>query len=236
MLVLFLLFVGSSACYFRVFSANGSQSWCLDEECARHVDLLGLEPLNCRTSFLSLRFSSSRTYERFLRSTRSLSPLFATGRPTFERLLQVELLAPLEDDRIFDVEQLKFLADVPPSNIDTYELIFPELHVPIVLDEELFFNTTQHAFDTLRLIFNCTANDTVEWELVQSIGSLPDSPCPQRIVLGKKRIDDRLPIVTVGCIAFACLIITVMVGLVLVYSLTNTNDISTSRIELIERF
>ncbi|UJR17855.1 hypothetical protein I4U23_004754 [Adineta vaga] len=236
-----------SLCYFRIFLSNGTQAWCLDEECFNHLDLISIENFQCRTNFLSLRFSSYSTYSTFLRST-SLSSFFSLNRSNLERLLQIEFLSPLENiNQPFQLDELKLLSYSIPSNIDTYELIFHGNLIKnpsqLLFDEEIFLSKEQKYIDTLRLIFNCTSNERVEWELVKSIQSIPNSPCPQQIILKQNSDQNQIYIIIVtSCIAFLSIIIIIMIGLVLFYNFYFNNDqikqrlISDSSISMIERF
>ncbi|CAF4409425.1 unnamed protein product, partial [Rotaria sp. Silwood2] len=78
-------------CYFNVFYSNGSQYNCLDEDCYKYIDIVSLEDQQCRTNYISLKFSSYLTYKNFLEITSLKTPLasfFCNGRPNLERLLQ----------------------------------------------------------------------------------------------------------------------------------------------------
>jgi len=170
-------------CYFTVFYSNGSRSWCLDEECSDHIDIISLEDRQCQTNYLSLKFSSYLKYLNIL-SRIPLSSFFSFGRPKSERLLQIEFLSPLNNDNPFKIDQLRLLSN-SLSNIDTYEFIFNgniSINNSILfIDKQMFISNEQIYIDTLRLIFNCSNSQRVEWELIKSIQSLPDSPCPQQI-------------------------------------------------------
>jgi len=173
-------------CYFTVKYSNGSTYRCLDEECSiDHIDIISLEANQCRTNYLSLKYSSYSSYSKFLVSNPSyLSSYFSLARPNLERLLQIEFLSPLENNSPFEINELSLLTN-STSNIDTYELIFhgniSKTNSIIFISKDLFLNNKQEFIDTLRLIFNCTNEQRVEWELVKSISSLPESPCPQQI-------------------------------------------------------
>jgi hypothetical protein len=174
-------------CYFTVLYSNGSRSWCLDEECYNHVDIISIEDRQCRTNYLSLKFSSYSKYLKLLHSSSSRIPLssfFSLARLNIERLLQIEFLSPLDNDNPFKIDQFRLLTG-PRSNIDTYELIFngnlAKDNVILYIDRDMFMSNEQQYIDTLRLIFNCTNSQRVEWELIKSIEILPDSPCPQQI-------------------------------------------------------
>jgi len=197
-LLLFIEFVRLSSsnehvnCYFTVLYSNGSRSWCLDEECSNHIDIISLEDRQCRTNYLSLKFSSYSKYFDVLVLSSSRIPLssfFSSGRPDIERLLQIEFLTPFNNDNPFKLDQFRLLTG-SISNIDTYELVFngniAKNNLTLFIDRDIFMSDEQHFIDTLRLIFNCTKSERVEWELVKSIESLPDSPCPQQIDFLKK--------------------------------------------------
>jgi hypothetical protein len=104
--------------------------------------------------------------------------------PNAERLLQIEFLSPLENNSPFELNQLNLLTN-STSNIDTYELIFngniSKDNSILFIDKDLFMSDEQVFIDTLRLTFNCTNKQRVEWELIKSISNLPQSPCPQQI-------------------------------------------------------
>ncbi|CAF1330474.1 unnamed protein product [Adineta ricciae] len=234
-------------CYFRVQNSDGSQSWCLDEDCYKYLDVVSIDDNHCETNFLSLRFSSYSTYFTFLRSTstkKSLSSYFSRKQTNAERLLQIEFLSSLKDDQIFHLNELKLLSNSTPSNIDTYELVFPgnliENDSPMIFDEQIFLSEQQQYIDTIRLIFNCSANERVEWELVKSIQSVSYSPCPQQIRLKQENNHDQIyVIILTSCIAFFSVIIIGIIGLILFHTFYVKNNqrlISVSSISLIERF
>jgi hypothetical protein len=176
-------------CYFTVFYSNGSRSWCLDEECSNHIDIISLEDRQCRTNYLSLKFSSYLKYSNIL-SRISFSSFFSFGRPEYERLLQIEFLSSFDNDNPFKIDQLRLLTS-SVSNIDTYEFVFngniSKTNSILFIDREMFISDEQQYIDTLRLIFNCSNSQRVEWELIKSIQSLPDSPCPQQINFSKNK-------------------------------------------------
>jgi hypothetical protein len=179
-----------SNCYFTVKYSNGSSYRCLDEECSiDHLDIISLENNQCRTDYLSLKYSSYSKYSEILLSNSSLSSFFSLARPNLERLLQIELLSPLENNSPFELNQLSLLTN-STSNIDTYELVFngniAKDNLILYIDKDLFLSAEQEFIDTLRLIFNCTNKKRVEWELIKSISSLPQSPCPQQIRFKEK--------------------------------------------------
>ena len=187
LLVLFRLSMGNenSHCYLIVHYSNGSSYRCLDEECSiDHVDLVTVQANRCRTNYLSLKYSSYRKYFQSVLSHCSLSSSFSSARPNVERLLQIELLSPLENASPFQLNHLRLLTN-STSNIDTYELLFhgniAQENSVLFIDKDTFMSHEQEYIDTLRLIFNCTSEERVEWELVKSISSLPQSPCPQQI-------------------------------------------------------
>ncbi len=230
-------------CYFKVFYSNGSRSWCLDEECCNHLDIISLESVQCRTNYLSLRFSSYKSYSKFLVSSWSqldISSYFSVGRPNIERLLQIEFLSPFENSSPFELDELNLLSN-SVSNIDTYELVFSgriaQDNIKLFIDEDMFLSAKQQFIDTLRLIFNCSENERVEWELIKSISSLPPSPCPEQIQFLKKdflnnensferlvlvsflisffQIQIKFFIFQTSGISFVCIIIVVILSLVL---------------------
>lgn len=181
----------SDDCYFTVLYSNGSRYWCLDEQCNDYIDIISLENDQCKTNYLSLKFSSYSKYEEFVKSSSfSLSSMFELGRPNIERLLQIEFLSPLDNDNPFKIEDLYYLTKNISSNIDTYEFIFNENisnnNLTLFIDKEIFISNEQIYIDTLRLIFNCTNSKRVEWELVKSIQYFPDSPCKKQIDFLKK--------------------------------------------------
>jgi hypothetical protein len=156
------------------------------------LDIISLESVQCRTNYLSLRFSSYLSYSNFLVSSWSridISSLFCSGRPKVERLLQIEFLSPFENSSPFEIDQLNLLSK-SVSNIDTYELVFSgriaQDNIKLFIDEDIFLSAKQEFIDTLRLIFNCSENVRVEWELIKSISSLPPSPCSEQIEFLKK--------------------------------------------------
>jgi hypothetical protein len=184
-------------CYFTVLYSNGSRSWCSDEDCLNHIDIISLEDRQCRTNYLSLKFSSYSTYSKLLLSSSSRIPLssfFSFGRPDRERLLQIEFLSPFDNDNPFKLNELRLLSG-PISNLDTYELVFNENisknNLTLFIDQEMFMSDEQQVIDTLRLIFNCTKSSRVEWELIKSVQSFPPSPCPEQINYLKKNISHR---------------------------------------------
>ncbi|CAF1281175.1 unnamed protein product [Adineta steineri] len=242
-------FENETDCYFRVLYSNGSQSWCLDEECSNHTDIISLENLHCQTNYLSLKFSSYSNYSNFLLSTTSkqiyLSSFFSLGRPNLERLLQIEFLSSLENNKSFQLDQLSLLAN-SLSNIDTYELNFlgnlSNNNLQLFIDENLFLSNEQQFIDTLRLIFNCSKYERVEWELVKSIQSIPQSPCPQQITLLNHQLNQQKYsfniIILTSLIAFVSTVILIIIALIL-YNYHNRDyrfkqkSITDSRIELI---
>ena len=182
-------------CNFTVIYLNGSRSWCYDEECSlNHLDIYSIEDQQCQTNYISFKYSSSSKYLQFLFSKisrQSLSSYFSSSRPHLERLLQIEFLSPLENAYLFDNSHLSLLTDsTSSSNIDTYELIFngkiSEENSTISFDQDQFLSVEQVYIDTLRLQFNCTNDERVEWELIKSISSFPPSPCPKQIDFLKK--------------------------------------------------
>ncbi|CAF3315886.1 unnamed protein product [Rotaria socialis] len=179
-------------CYFTVFYSNGKRSYCIDEQCYHHLDIISLKDRQCRTNYLSLQFSSYLTYKKFLQSTllkNSLSYYFSKARPNVERLLRIEFLSPFLNDDPFQLDQLRLLAN-SISNIDTYEFIFNENitinNLTLFIDQDMFSSSDQQIIDRLTLRFSCTHIQRVEWQLIKSIQSFPNSPCPQQIQLKKK--------------------------------------------------
>ena len=177
-------------CPFRMKLANGSEWNCWDDECSNGVDPTFLEiGEDCRTNYLSLKFVSSSSYQKFLSNVTSLSSFFRPGRPHLERLLQIEILSPLtNNEELFTIDHWNHLLlnDTSPSNIDTYELIFNDRlttdeGVQLRIDGDSFISVEQKSIDTLRIHFHCSKDLIVEWELVKSLSSLPRSPCPEQI-------------------------------------------------------
>ncbi|CAF3786258.1 unnamed protein product [Rotaria sp. Silwood1] len=192
-LLLFKLIVESLSnedinnCYFNVFYSNGSSYKCLDEDCYQYIDIISLEDQKCQTNYLSLKFSSYLTYKNFLQLTSLKTPLasfFSKNHSNLERLLQIEFQTAFINDEPFKLNQLSLLFH-SISYIDTYEFIFNGFIVDnnktLFIDQHMFISDEQNIIDTLRLVFNCTQYNRVEWELVKSIQSLPQSPCPQQI-------------------------------------------------------
>mgnify|MGYP006892790243 FL=1 len=177
-----------SECMFTVLYSNGSRSWCIDEQCSNHVDIISIEDRQCRTNYLSLKFSSYQKYNQFIYSHSLRIPIasfFSLARPNRERLFQIEFLSPLDNSQIFELSQLQLLSG-PISNIDTFELIFngnisKTINSSLFVDKEMFSSQQQTSIDTLRLIFNCSNQQRVEWELIKSIDFYPQSPCQQQI-------------------------------------------------------
>ena len=181
-----------SNCPVIVSYQNGSRSGCYDDRCNDHLDISSLDLGRCRTNYLSLRFSSYSIYANFLRLASQqtpLSALFSSARPNLERLLQIEFRTSLVNDQAFQLRQWRLLSNAA-SNIDTYELIFAdkliEGNATILLDRDMFLADEQDVIDTLRISFHCNDHERVEWELVKSISSLPESPCPQQIRFHEK--------------------------------------------------
>ena len=173
-------------CNYRVKYLNGSESSCKNDECSlNHIDIYSLDNGQCRTNYLSLKYTSYSKYRLFLLSTyrkNSISSYFVSSYPNIERLLQIEFVSPLENNLPFQYSELNLLSNSQSSNIDTVELIFngniskDNLIIGIDLN-----NSEQVSIDTLRLIFNCNLNERVEWELMKSISIYPPSPCPKQI-------------------------------------------------------
>ena len=196
-------------CYFTVVYSNGSRTWCLDQQCYQHLDIISLEDRMCRTNFLSLRFSSYSKYSDVLQTSSLKMPLasfFSLGRPNIERVLQIEFLSPFVSNDPFKLDHLRLLTD-SISNIDTYELVFngniAENNLTLFIDRDMFMSHEQRVIDTLRLIFNCSKIQRVVWELIKSVENFPDSPCPQQIQFLKKEFINKQD----------CFKITILVGL-----------------------
>ena len=197
-LVLLLVMIAEASldephCPVKVSFQNGSRSRCYDDRCSDHLDISSLDMGFCQTNYLSLRFSSYSIYANFLRlasQRTALSSLFSSARPNLERLLEIEFQSSLVDDQAFQLQQWRLLSK-SPSNIDTYELIFADKlidgNATIFLDRDMFLGDEQDVIDTLRINFHCSENMRVEWELIKSIPSLPESPCPQQIRFREKR-------------------------------------------------
>jgi len=146
----------------------------------------------------------TKVFLRVRVTTLTLTP--SPSPSNFERLLQIEFLSPLDDNnQPFELNELKLLTNSLPSNIDTYEFVFQgnlvENHFKLFFDQELFLSEEEQYIDTLRLIFNFTLNERVEWELVKSIQLTPDSPCPQQIT-SKNRVQFYI-IITVTLLFFS---------------------------------
>ena len=203
-------------CSFTLEFVNGSELTCWDEECSDFVDPISLvhsgHDGDCRTNSLSLKFRSSSSYERFLSNVSFLSSFFRPGRPTLERLLQVELLSPLNSGELFTLAHWKVLSPSSPSHIDTYELIFAgrlteeEDGESLQLDEETFLSAEQNSIDTLRIHFRCSKDLIVEWELVRSLSLLPPSPCPEQIESLRSNLQLLLPGLGVALLLFVLLV------------------------------
>ncbi|CAF1364428.1 unnamed protein product [Rotaria sordida] len=244
-------------CYFTVSYLNGSQYNCLDEDCYKYIDIISLEDQQCRTNNLSLKFSSQSTYKNFLQLTSLENPLasfFSNGRPNLERLLQIEFQSSLFNDDLFKLNQLRLLSPYFISNIDTYEFIFDGFitnnNLTLFIDKNMFISNEQQIIDTLRLIFNCSQFERVEWELIKSIESLPDSPCPQQIQFIKNDFINNQYynnlIILISLITFVCIIIIIALIMIALfynnYYMNNrlkqisTSNSRTELITIIERF
>ncbi|CAF2810981.1 unnamed protein product [Rotaria sp. Silwood2] len=240
-------------CYFNVFYSNGSQYNCLDEDCYKYIDIVSLEDQQCRTNYISLKFSSYLTYRNFLEITSLKTPLasfFCNGRPNLERLLQIEFQTPFINDEPFKIDQFNILSR-SISNIDTLEFIFNGFisnnNRTLFIDKNMFISNEQNIIDTLRLIFNCSQYERVEWELIKSIKSLPESPCPQQIQFIKNDFTNNYNlIILVTLITYLSIIIIIAIIIIILFNnnyylnhrlkqISKSNS-QTELIKMIERF
>ncbi|CAF3458932.1 unnamed protein product, partial [Rotaria sp. Silwood2] len=113
-----------------------------------------------------------------------LASSFSKNHSNLERLLQIEFQTLFINDQPFQLDQFNLLSH-SISYIDTVEFLFHGFIVnnnrTLFIDQDMFISDEQNIIETLRLIFNCTTYDRVEWELVKSIQRLPQSPCSQQI-------------------------------------------------------
>jgi hypothetical protein len=179
-------------CSFRAHSSNGSTHCCRDERCNAVSDLVTLLKLDCCVNRLSLRFTSSTFYWRFIAGLQSnnvsLSAFFCPARPNVERRLQVRFDRPLDDAAILQLDHLAGGV----SQIDTLHLTFDQQlskrNEIFAIDAASFVSNEHNVVDTLLLTFSCAVDQRVRWQLTRSAWTLPASPCPRQIRLVAARL------------------------------------------------
>ena len=115
-------------CNYRIIKSNNQSDQCVGTQCFQFEDISSLivEPKTCKTSFLSLSFSS---YEHFLlfrqRLQWKLGDLFVRKQPTNEIRHLILYLNELEySARPFDHEQLIELG----IHIDLFSIWIRQIH------------------------------------------------------------------------------------------------------------
>ena len=147
--ILFILIKSNSIncdddlCNYNIIKSDNHSHICLSNECDQFIDPYSIivKPNDCKTSFVSLSFSSYKRFHLFLNRIQwKLSDLFSSRRQRLNnkiRLLRIYFNQIDDDDQPIHLNQLIRLG----NHIDLYELFIKNLSTNHSLHELIHYHS-----------------------------------------------------------------------------------------------